>query len=198
MKRLIFIIIIIFSLQSLAKADDIRDLEIRDISVGDNALNHFSKKILDENKGYYPKSKKIWRTYVMLDNEQFDLIQMHIKSSNNNYKILAVAGIIYFYDRINGEKECINKRDEIVNDLSQVLVNTSKSKEEKNKHDGDITGKSYEYAIFFDFKDDYSEYVKVGCLISSDEYLEKKYQNHHLRLSLTTSEYHYWLKNEAH
>ena len=78
-----------------------------------------------------------------------------------------------------------------------ILPNTPVSEEEINKHDGDISGKSYEYSIFFDFKDDYSEYIKIGCTITSDEYLKNENQGHYLRLSLTTSEYHYWLKDEA-
>ena len=110
---------------------------------------------------------------------------------------MSVAGIIYFNDRVNGKKNCINKRNEIVEDLSSMLKNTKKSSEEKNIHDGDITRKSYELSIFFDFKDDLSEYVKVGCLISSDEYYNSDKQDHHLRLSLTSSEYHFWLKDEA-
>ena len=191
------ILIFLFAIQPWSKADDISDLEIQGISVGDNALDHFSKKKLDYNKGFYPKSKKVWRTTVKLNNEQYDLIQMHIKSSGNIYKILSIAGILDFDNRNKGKEECLNKRDEIVNNLKLILPNTPVSEEEINKHDGDIWGKSYEYAIFFDFKDDYSEYIKIGCTITSDEYLKNENQGHYLRLSLTTSEYHYWLKNEA-
>ena len=165
--------------------------------MNDNALYYISKKNLDKNKDYYPNSKKIWRTYVLPDNKQFDLIQMHIKSSDNNYKILSIAGILDFENRITGKKECFNKRDEIVNDLRKILPNTLLSEEEVNIHDGDLSGKSYEYAIFFDFKEDYSEYIKIGCTITSDEYLKNENQSHYLRLSLTTSEYHFWLQNEA-
>ena len=197
MKKIIFLIFIYIFTFSVTKADDIRDLEIQGISVGDNALDHFSKKKLDDNKGFYPKSKKVWRTAVLSNNEQYDLIQMHIKSSGNNYKILSIAGILDFNDRNKGDEECLNKRDEIVNNLKLVLPNTPVSEEEINKHEGDIWGKSYEYSIFFDFKDDYSEYIKIGCTITSDEYLKNENQGHYLRLSLTTSEYHYWLKNEA-
>ena len=197
MKIFLSILILIFITQSLVKADDISDLEIQGISVGDNALDHFSKNILDDNKDYYPNSNKIWRTYIIPANKQFDLIQMHIKSSGNNYKILSISGILDFDNRNKGKEECLNKRDEIVNNLKLILPNTPVSEEEINKHDGDISGKSYEYAIFFDFKDDYSEYIKIGCTITSDEYLKNENQGHYLRLSLTTSEYHYWLKNEA-
>ena len=143
MRELIVFLILIFALQSWSKADDIKDLEIQGISVGDNALDHFSKKKLDDNKAFYPKSKKVWRTAVLSNNEQYDLIQMHIKSSGNNYKILSIAGILDFNDRNKGDEECLNKRDEIVNNLKLVLPNTPVSEEEINKHDGD-TFKMYE------------------------------------------------------
>ena len=148
MRVFLLVIFLIFSFQSWTKADDIRDLEIQGISVGDNALDHFSKKKLDDNKGFYPKSKKVWRTAVLSNNEQYDLIQMHIKSLGNNYKILSIAGILEFENRNKGEEECLNKRDEIVNNLKLILPNTPVSEEEINKHDGDISGKSYEYSIY--------------------------------------------------
>ena len=194
MRLLILTFVLIFNFNSISNADDIRELEIEGISIDDNALDFYQKKILDENKRYYPNSKKIWRTYIRLSDNQFEVIQLHL---DDKYKVLAVAGIIYFKDRVNGKKNCINKRNMIVGDLSSMLESTIKSSEEKNIHDGDITGKSYELAIFFDFKDDYSEYVKIGCLISSNEYFNSENQDHHLRLSLTSSKYHFWLKDEA-
>ena len=44
MRVFLLVIFLIFSFQSWTKADDIRDFEIEGISVGDNALDHFSKK----------------------------------------------------------------------------------------------------------------------------------------------------------
>ena len=44
MKKIIFLIFIYIFTFSVAKADDIRDLEIDGISVGDDALDYFSKK----------------------------------------------------------------------------------------------------------------------------------------------------------
>ncbi len=40
-------------------ADDIRDFQIEGMSVGDSALDYFSKKKIDSSyKGSYPKSNK--------------------------------------------------------------------------------------------------------------------------------------------
>ena len=42
-------LVLIFSLQSWAKADDIRDFEIEGMSVGDSLLNYFSKEQIKKN-----------------------------------------------------------------------------------------------------------------------------------------------------
>ena len=63
MKRLLLILILTLSFQTLSKADDIRDFEIEGISVGDSLLNHAKtigvtkKYILDKNFTFYPGSR---------------------------------------------------------------------------------------------------------------------------------------------
>ena len=48
MRSLFLVIILIISLQSWSKADDIRDFEIEGISVGDNVFNYYSKDFYQE------------------------------------------------------------------------------------------------------------------------------------------------------
>ena len=95
MKIFLSVLILIFNLQSWTKADDIRELEIEGISIGDSALDFFSKDIIDDQKNFYPNSKKFFRVIIMLDNNEFNSVQMHIKN-NNKYIIYAIAGLIYF------------------------------------------------------------------------------------------------------
>jgi len=55
MKRLLLVLILTLSFQSLIKADDIRDFEIEGISIGDSLLNHFDiTKIKGGLKDWYP------------------------------------------------------------------------------------------------------------------------------------------------
>ena len=196
MKIYLIIFILIFSFQSWTKADDIRELEIEGISIGDNALDFFSKDIIDENTSFYTNSKKFFRTTVTPDNNEFNSIQMHIKN-DDKYIVYSIAGLIY-YQRTDPKKKCEDMRSKIVGDISTILDNTKKSKIEKDFETNDETGKSYGEAIYFDFKDDYSEYVKVGCVFYGEEFFKKKNWPNHLRLALTSSEFHYWLKDEAH
>ena len=195
MKIYLIIFILIFSYQSWTKADDIRELEIEGISIGDNALDFFSKDIIDENTSFYTNSKKFFRTTVTPDNNEFNSIQMHIKN-DDKYIVYSIAGLIY-YQRTDPKKKCEDMRSKIVGDISTILDNTKKSKIEKDFETNDETGKSYGEAIYFDFKDDYSEYVKVGCVFYGEEFFKKKNWPNHLRLALTSSEFHYWLKDEA-
>lgn len=195
MRLFIAVLVLSFSFQSWTKADDIRELEIEGISIGDNALDFFSKDIIDENTEFYQNSKKFFRTSVTLNNNEFNLVQMHIKN-DDKYIIYSVSGLIN-YQRNDPKKKCEDMRSKIVGDISTILNNTKKSKIEKDFVPGDETGKSYGEAIYFDFKDDYSEYVKVGCVFYGDEFFKKKNWPNHLRLALTSSEFHYWLKDEA-
>ena len=50
MKIFITVLVLIFSLQSGIKADDIRDFQIEGISVGDSLLNYFNDAVIIENK----------------------------------------------------------------------------------------------------------------------------------------------------
>ena len=49
MKKLLVILILTLSLQSLTKADDIRDFEIEGMSIGDSLLNSYSQNQIIEN-----------------------------------------------------------------------------------------------------------------------------------------------------
>ena len=55
MRIIIIIITFIVSLQSLTKADDIRDFEIEGMSLGDSALNFFTKSEIDKSVEEMPQ-----------------------------------------------------------------------------------------------------------------------------------------------
>ena len=58
--RLLLILILTLSFQTLAKADDIRDFEIEGMSIGDSLLDHFSKdQIVNNNLKANYKNKSI-------------------------------------------------------------------------------------------------------------------------------------------
>ena len=66
MNRLLLILILTFSLQSLTKADDIRDFQIEGMSIGDSALDYFSKDQITKNSRNYYKNKKNLHQFKMI------------------------------------------------------------------------------------------------------------------------------------
>ena len=62
MRIFLTVLLLIFSLQSWTKADDIRDFEIEGITVEDSALNYYTKNFIEsKKKHYYPSSNKYFR-----------------------------------------------------------------------------------------------------------------------------------------
>ena len=55
MQKIIIIITLFINLQSLTKADDIRDFEIEGMSLGDSALNFFTKSEIDKSVEEMPQ-----------------------------------------------------------------------------------------------------------------------------------------------
>ena len=90
MKTLLTLFVLLFS--SLIFAEDISDFQIEGMSVGDSLLNYFSEeKIINSKqndivgKFYYTelRDKKI---------KIYDLVQVYLKSNDDNYKIYGING----------------------------------------------------------------------------------------------------------
>ena len=77
MRVFIAVLILIFNLQSLTKADDIRDFEIEGMSIGDSLLDHVNKSELKEF--VFPYSKKTFKGVIFhnLSND-YDAIQFSV------------------------------------------------------------------------------------------------------------------------
>ena len=150
MRVFIAVLVLIFSLQSWTKADDIRDFEIEGISVGDSLLDHFSeKKIKKEMKNaFYYKDNKYADIFFDI-HQTYSFLQITIKPDDKTYKIYAIAGQILYENNIN---ECYPKIKEIASSIeSQLSKKTKKSFHNKKKHPYDNSGKSiyssYDYLL---------------------------------------------------
>ena len=196
MYRLLLIPILFFIFQTFSNADDIRDMQIEGISVGDNLLNHFEvlKKTKTEIKEtkltYYPKSKRLavsnfWDgNYEIYDSVQFTL-------DPNNYKIFRISGKIY---DLNKEK-CVNKQKEIISNLEQQFPNTIKDIDEFSKHPVDKSGKSLANGIYLDFAS--GDTVGVECYFWSDTFKKERNYQDHISVLIETKESRDFIDNEA-
>ena len=119
--RLLRILILILCLYSLAKADDLKSLQIEEISVGDSLLNYYSKDEIQlsfQNASYY--RDKIFAVIFLKKNSNiYDRIQVTIKPNDKKYKIFALEGIIDFNNQI---EKCKKKRKSIIQDIKTLIL----------------------------------------------------------------------------
>jgi hypothetical protein len=126
MRVFIAVLVLIFSLQSWAKADGIGELEIAGISIGDSLLRYVSKekieKIKSDRDGFIYNDKTFYSLtiYEDMDFDKYDFLQFHLKAKDYNYIIHSISGRINFKDDI---KSCYKLMDEIVGDIKSNLNN---------------------------------------------------------------------------
>tara|TARA_B100000902_G_C27297887_1_gene911084 strand:+ start:1879 stop:2463 length:585 start_codon:yes stop_codon:yes gene_type:complete len=132
--KIFLILIIIFSFQSWAKGDDLRDFEIEGISIDDNLFDHFTEKQFEYAKKtsgifYYKEDKFVELLFYKLPKfEIYDGVKITWKNSDKNYKIFSVTGIIYFKNNFD---KCKVKREEVINDIENFLPNIINTGTEK-------------------------------------------------------------------
>ena len=84
MRIFIALLVLIFSLQSWTKAEDIRELQIEGMSIGDSLLNYFSKNTIENNaqEDQLPNDKYYIRSFWKNEKfKQYELVNIyHLKN----------------------------------------------------------------------------------------------------------------------
>ena len=124
--KILIILILTFSFQSLTKADDIRDFEIEGMSIGDSLLDYFTQnEILNKinsynDNGYIYKSRKFY-SLTFYDNQKYknyNAVQIILKDNDKKYKIHSISGINYYEFNIN---DCYDQMEIITKELDECL-----------------------------------------------------------------------------
>ena len=145
MKRLLLILILTLSFQTLIKADDIKDFEIEGMSIGDSLLDHYSKgEIENFHKINYPGSKKFYQLGFIIQSEQYDGLNINLKTSDQKYIIYAIRGIKNFDNNLD---ECLKQKTKIIEQISLLIKKTKKIEYQSNF--SNTYGKSISYATAF-------------------------------------------------
>ena len=128
MKRLLLILVLTFSFQTLSKADDIRDFQIEGISVGDSALDFYTKeKITKYYKDWYEPKYSV----ASIEEQRgiYDEIQLVYERNDAQYKIVAISALKY-----SDMKFCNIKMDEVSDEILNIFgKDVKKSKKKNNK-----------------------------------------------------------------
>ena len=186
MKILLTLFVLLFS--SSVVAEDISDFQIEGMSIGDSALDFFSKKQIKNNTWDYPNEK-----FMRVQNDQlpffktYDAVDFHYRTEDPNYIIQNVSGVIFYEDNFD---QCNNKMDAIVKELSILFDNSKQSEKSFNKLMNDKSGKSKYSEVYFELNDGY---VLVTCYDYSLDYGGQD----HLDVAIDTSEFNEWLTYEA-
>ena len=95
MKKFLYITILISCFMLPSQADDIRDFQIEGISIGDSALDYYSKNELNNGiKSYYP-NKKFYLMDFKTKGSSYDGIQLAFKQNDKTLKFI-VSQVLYF------------------------------------------------------------------------------------------------------
>ena len=173
-------------------AEDIHDYEIEGIKVGDNLLDHITQeqfKSWEEYKFYY-KDNKFAVIPCRVESKEYEQLECTYKPKNKDinsveakYKIYSVSGTIKYPDNISA---CLKKKNEVVNEISDILKNTTKNDYGTYEHDYDSTGDSKQTVVDFDF--DSGGYIRVVCHDWSDKLTKKNNWKDEFKVYITSQE----------
>jgi len=188
MRIFLAVLVLIFSLQSWTKADDIKDFEIEGMSIGDSALDYFSKSTLEKNKNLEWYDTKIFTPIAELklnNSKIYESFQIAVKTNDKNYKIESIAGFVFYKNNIS---ECYNKLDSIAQEIKSLFNNIKDLGKNTYKHSYDKTGKSKITDIVL--IDDNGNEITIQCYDWSShlQYWDQ------LRITIDTKEYAQWIK----
>jgi len=191
MKQFIIILILIFTLQSFTKADDVRDFEIEGMSLYDDALEYFSKKKIIKNEEDYYKSKKYTTATIASSSfKKYQDVQISYKTKDKNYKLLDISGIVDM-----SYKRCLKEIKSISRDFNKMFSNTKHEKLYEFSHSSDKSGESKISDMFWKFSN--GDKILLACYNWNTKYGKKKGYVDELRVTISSKEFDKFLINEA-
>ena len=192
MKRLLLILILTISFQSLTKADDIRDFQIEGMSIGDSLLDFFSKNQI-ENKGVYlyPNKEMKAGSFKSTKFKKFDKIQFHWLSKDKKYIIQSISADIFYANDI---KNCLKQRKKINKEIKNLFDNSKEEDWGKRVMDNvDPSLQTYAYQNIY--------WLKEGNIIIScrdyGQIKEKEKFIDYLSIMIDSKFFENWLNNRA-
>ena len=165
MRIFLTVLIFIFNIQSLTKADDIRDFEIEGLSIGDNLIEYMTvNQIINNDQGHYPLDSKFYEISYSGNLTQYEYVNVGIKRNDDNFKIYFIRGM----NIVKNKKDCLKIKETIAEDLKELfpkfyfLEGSQKHYYYKN---------STQYISQFSVTSDAnnSDHARVECMIINDK-----------------------------
>ena len=204
MKKLLILLFSMFFLSSPSVfADDISDLNIEGISIGDSLLDYMTEEeILEEiektqnDYNWLKEPNKYAEVYLVKDFPTYSYVSFFIKNNSTNqyvgnknekYTILSIYGAIPYIEDIDG---CIQKRDEIVEVVSNMFPDAQKT-ESVRKHPLDPSGRSFTHSVYFILESGAT--VDAYCSNWEENFRVQNIYSEGLNFGIKSQEIHNWL-----
>jgi hypothetical protein len=197
MKRLLLILILTFSFQTLTKADDISDFEIEGMSIGDSLLDYLSKseikKIIKITKNHYKYLKdptKYREAYIFQPNnfKTYQTASLMFRQNDDNYTIMFVRGMKDYIENLNG---CFSQLNEIAKEIETSISNFTKDVRE-GKSKLDKSGKSISYNTYYTLSS--GDAIMLTCNNWDEKLRKKNNWTEGLSVIVRTKEVGNWLQ----
>ena len=194
MKVFIAALVLIFSLQSFTKADDISEFEIEGMSIGDSALDYLSKSEIEKNKYYAYPIKEFYQSYFFTSNsENYTSVQFSIKEGDKNFILSSIEGAIHPISF----SECKKRKKIIEKDILTILPNLVVSYGEErpmwsDPESKEITTEFYFNKTFFD-----GGAIRIICVDRSKRIEEEKNWVDSLRVVINSKEFNIYIDKNA-
>ena len=144
MQIFIAVLVLILSLQSLSKADDIKDFEIEGMAINDKLLQFYNQKIISKSEvsmGY--KDKKYTAVEIVDDSySTYSQVDIEYLTQDKNILIKSLNGIIFYSDM----NKCYEKMDDITKEISNAVSVIPQTNKYKHQSDplGVVKGAMYQ------------------------------------------------------
>ncbi len=194
MRIFIAVLVVILNFQSWTKADNISELQLEGMSVGDSLLKHIGKDLIEKKyKSSYPASDEFYLIEFESSElnflEEYSAVGIHLKKNDEKYKIYSMKGMNDYDNRLNA---CLEKKKEIIQSISNSFKNL---KEETYERDFDqLYGNSKAYVSDFDIS---GGYIRVWCTDWDKTNKESKNWIDTVNVDLSSDEFMTWLNNDA-
>ena len=190
-KTLIILVFLFIGFSSyLTNAEDIRELQIEGIRLGDSLLDHFSEEEINNNLieyfDYYEDKRFTTMELFFHPNfKEYENLQIHFKRNDSKYIVYAIYAANYYRKNID---QCYFKLDEVVDEISSLYKDLEKLGPDEQIHIADQTGQSISTGYYFWF--DTGDYIAVECYDWSEnvEWIDS------YKFALSTREFMEWLK----
>jgi len=189
MKTFLTLFVLLFS--SSVLAEDISDFEIEGISIGNSLLDYFTEEEINNAIWYDTfKSKKFTDIEFQKSNVLKQYYSLHVifKTKDSSFEIYGLTGTVLFR---NDMTNCLKKLREVDSEIFPLLKNHNRKERNNYNHRLDPSGKSKITDIKYSLNSGGT--IVIACFDWSQEmnYLD------HLRVTIRSQDYDYFLTNEA-